>query len=248
MIEHSSPSPSRCGRYAAITLVITLLAVSACAASWQQVESPEEGGGYSPPGATMDTGPTGYLFTKVDTRFMQHMMLHHAQALVMSELARERTEREEIRLMATRIERSQEAEIESMRQWLEERGQAAPDPTEIAHSRPAARECDERRGHHDHPEPSPESKIEAQHDLPGMLTGEQLQRLAAASGREFDKLFLQMMIYHHEGALDMVAELFATPRAAQDPKVFEFASHVNSDQRAEIRRMLDLLNTLEAQR
>lgn len=77
--------------------------------------------------------------------------------------------------------------------------------------------------------------------MAGMLSDEELDRLAAASGAEFERLFLQFMIFHHEGALIMVEDLFATPGAGQESDIFQFASHVDSDQRMEIVRMLRLL-------
>jgi uncharacterized protein (DUF305 family) len=80
--------------------------------------------------------------------------------------------------------------------------------------------------------------------MPGMLTSAELSRLAASKGAEFDRMFLELMIRHHEGALSMVASLFATPGAGQEAEVFRFASDVNTDQRAEIARMRTLLNTM----
>ena len=81
--------------------------------------------------------------------------------------------------------------------------------------------------------------------MPGMLTPQQMDQLAAANGPAFDRLFLEFMIRHHEGALTMVKELFATPGAAQDSDVFAFASDVDADQRMEIARMGAMLKELE---
>jgi uncharacterized protein (DUF305 family) len=80
--------------------------------------------------------------------------------------------------------------------------------------------------------------------MPGMLTPEEMARLSAATGADFDRLFLQGMIKHHEGALTMVRDLFATPGGGQDPEVFAFASDVDADQRMEIDRMGALLVSL----
>ena len=77
--------------------------------------------------------------------------------------------------------------------------------------------------------------------MPGMLTPAQLQELTAARGREFDRLYLRLMIQHHEGAVTMVTELFGTDGAAQDQTVFRFASDVQVDQRTEIARMQRML-------
>jgi uncharacterized protein (DUF305 family) len=77
--------------------------------------------------------------------------------------------------------------------------------------------------------------------MPGMLTDAELARLAAARGAEFDRLFLESMIRHHEGALVMVADYFKTPGAGQESEAYRLASDVDADQRAEIRRMRSLL-------
>ncbi|HUE96433.1 MAG TPA: DUF305 domain-containing protein, partial [Longimicrobiaceae bacterium] len=168
--------------------------------------------------------PAQALHTDADVRFMQNMIVHHRQALVMSALAPDRTGRADIRLMADRIERSQDAEIAFMKRWLKLRGEASPEPDadHAGHGGDL---------HHDR----------GDHRMAGMLTEEQLEALAAADGPDFDRAFLEFMIYHHEGALDMVDELFASPGAARDSDVFDLASHVNADQRMEIGRMLAML-------
>jgi uncharacterized protein (DUF305 family) len=81
--------------------------------------------------------------------------------------------------------------------------------------------------------------------MPGMLTREQMDQLAAARGSAFDRLFLRFMIQHHEGALTMVKALFGTPGAAQDADIFAFASDVDADQRMEIARMSGMLKELQ---
>jgi uncharacterized protein (DUF305 family) len=154
-------------------------------------------------------------FTAADVEFMQGMIHHHAQALDMTALVPERTGREDMRLLAQRIEVSQADEIRMMQQWLEGRGQKAP-------------------GVHDHHAPGAVL-------MPGMLTGEEMARLAATRGPEFDRLFLEGMIKHHGGALVMVRDLFATPRAGQESEIFAFASDVDADQRMEIGRMRAML-------
>ena len=77
--------------------------------------------------------------------------------------------------------------------------------------------------------------------MPGMLTAEEMARLAAAQGPAFDRLFLESMIKHHEGALVMVKALFAAAGAGQEPEIFAFASDVDADQRMEIERMGNML-------
>lgn len=144
---------------------------------------------------------------------MQGMIAHHAQALVMTDLIPARTGSEVIRTLGRRIEVSQKDEIARMRHWLEARGEAVPE----GHSHGAL--------------------------MPGMLTDEDLARLAGATGAEFDRLFLEYMIRHHEGALVMVADLFSTEGAELGPEIFQLASHVDADQRAEIARMRGMLTT-----
>jgi uncharacterized protein (DUF305 family) len=129
----------------------------------------------------------------------------------MTALIASRTAREDMKLLGRRIEISQSDEIKMMQRWLEVRGQGAP-------------------GIHDHHMPGATL-------MPGMLTEEEMDRLATAKGAEFDRLWLEGMIKHHDGALIMVDELFAMPGAGQESEVFAFASDVVADQKAEMDRM-----------
>jgi len=149
-----------------------------------------------------------------DVRFMREMIGHHAQALEMTALVPGRAAREDLRMMAGRITVSQQDEIAIMRRWLESRGQAVP-------------ATDAHHGHHGGGE---------EHRMPGMATPEEMARLSASTGAEFDRLFLELMIRHHEGALVMVAQLFAAG-GGQESQVFHIASEVDADQRMEIDRM-----------
>jgi uncharacterized protein (DUF305 family) len=162
---------------------------------------------------------SGVRYTDADVAFMRGMIGHHAQALEMTALLPSRTSREELRLLGKRIELSQEDEIRMMQEWLRSRGQQVPD----------------EHAHHAHGAAA----------MPGMLTAEEMERLRAAKGPEFDRLFLQYMIKHHEGALTMVEELFRNPGAGQEPEVFAFASDVDADQRMEIDRMGALLEEFQ---
>jgi uncharacterized protein (DUF305 family) len=147
---------------------------------------------------------------------MQGMIGHHAQALEMTALVPARTAREEMRLLAARIEVSQKDEITLMQEWLKERGESVPD----LHAHHAAGAT----------------------LMPGMLTAQEMARLADATGAGFDRLFLELMIRHHEGALVMVKELFASPGGGQESAAFAFASDVYADQQIEINRMRGMLN------
>ncbi len=164
-----------------------------------------------------------------DVAFMQGMIGHHAQALQMTALVAGRANHRQLPLLAERITISQQDEIEIMRRWLTEHGAAAP-RADRAHD--GAHDAHAAHGQHDTP------------GMPGMLSTAQMDSLTAARGVAFDRLFLQYMIQHHEGALVMVAQLLASPAAARDPMIFQFASDVDTDQRAEIRRMRALLATL----
>jgi uncharacterized protein (DUF305 family) len=154
--------------------------------------------------------------TAADIKFMQGMIGHHAQAIEMTALIPSRTARGDMKMLGLRISLSQEDEIKMMRHWLDVRG--APLPSEHAHHMPGGM-------------------------MPGMLTPQEMERLAAAKGPEFDKLFLEGMIKHHEGALTMVKELFATEGAGQESDIFAFAADVEADQQMEIDRMADMLRT-----
>ena len=157
---------------------------------------------------------------EADIRFMQGMIPHHSQALVMTALVPERTQRRDVLLLAERIEVAQGDEIRWMQRWLQDHGG----------SKAMMGEGQAHHGAHDHTL------------MPGMLTTEQLAQLAAASGPEFDRLFLEFMIQHHEGALVMVDELFTSPGAAQASEVYRFASDIDADQRADILRMRSMLD------
>ncbi|MCC5867825.1 MAG: DUF305 domain-containing protein [Gammaproteobacteria bacterium] len=160
-------------------------------------------------------------FSPADVRFMQDMIPHHHQALVMSQLAPERTNRPELLEAARRIEASQADEIEFMKQWLTERGQSVPDPA--AHA-----------------------AMHADHGMAGMATPAQLEELAAARGTDFDRLFLTLMIRHHDGAVKMVEELLRQPGSAFDPVLFEFTSSITNDQIAEIEKMNVMMVSLSS--
>ncbi|HVM36871.1 MAG TPA: DUF305 domain-containing protein, partial [Sphingomicrobium sp.] len=164
----------------------------------------------------------GTRFSPDDVRFMQDMIRHHAQAVEMTALVRERTNRPTVVTVARRIEASQADEMKFMRNWLSERGQALADP-HAGHASGAA---------HQH------------HAAMGMATPEQMAALAAARGAAFDRLFLERMITHHDGAVKMAKELLEKPGSAHDPVLSDFVNEVINEQQAEIKRMAELLPTL----
>jgi len=156
-----------------------------------------------------------------DVLFMQDMIPHHHQAIEMAELVADRTNRPELVDVAGRINGSQQDEIGFMQQWLRERGQRVPDPT--AHD-----------------------AMHTDHKMAGMATPEQMAELGKSESTDFDRLFLQLMITHHDGAVTMVEELLEQPGSAYDPVLFEFTTDVTNDQNAEIERMNALLVILSS--
>ena len=149
---------------------------------------------------------------------MQGMIMHHEQAVVMTALIESRTDNRDIRLIGERIGKSQTDEINFMTRWLEMRGESLESPMGLTHA------------------------SGAKMLMPGMLTPIQMGALMRAKGADFHRLFLKGMIQHHKGALVMVKDLFDSPGAGQDAELFNFASDVDSGQRAEIRSMETLLN------
>jgi len=162
------------------------------------------------------TDLAGTRYTEADVRFMQDMIPHHHQALVMSALVPERTNRNELLEVAGRIEKSQGDEIKFMKNWLAERGEVVPDPT--AHD-----------------------AMHMHHTMTGMATPEQMAELEAADGAEFDRMFLELMIEHHKGALTMVEDLLEQSGAAYEVVLFDFTTDITNDQTAEIERMVVML-------
>jgi uncharacterized protein (DUF305 family) len=221
--------------------LLATVTLSACSSAIQQSGGAAQSG--MPAGAPLtpaqqaaaDHGHPPY--TAADVHFMQGMIHHHAQAVVMAGWAPTHGASEDVRVLCERIGVAPTDEIAFMQRWLRERGESAPDP--LGHG---------MAGHdmagHDMSTGSASSMAGmAMSDLmPGMLTPEQMKELDAARGPEFDRLFLTFMIQHHQGALTMVDQLFASPGAGQDGYVFRFASDVTADQSTEIDRMNRMLD------
>lgn len=172
--------------------------------------------------ATPSTRSAVAKHTAADTKFMQGMIHHHAQAIEMVELLKKNTTRKDMKMLGLKIEVSQNDEMKMMRNWLKDRGEEAP--------------MDHGGGHMMMMSAGSEMP-----PMPGMLTEKQMAALAKAKGPAFDKLFLEGMIQHHLGALTMVDELFASPGSGQESIIFDFATHVDSDQRMDISRMRAML-------
>lgn len=164
-------------------------------------------------------------YSKADVEFMQGMIPHHAQAVVMCGMAKQNGASAQLQLLCERMSISQRDEIAMMRTWLRDRAQTvpAPDATHMTMDHDGMK-----------------------HDMlmPGMLTEPELAALKKARGKEWDRLFLIGMIKHHQGAIDMVDVLFKSHGAAQDDDIYLFASDVFADQTAEIERMQLMLDAL----
>ncbi|GGI45379.1 uncharacterized protein (DUF305 family) [Agromyces flavus] len=202
------------------TAVALALGLSACTASGSGAPEPtsptvqlgapgEPNRTLSPDEAAAVEGPE---HTDDDVAFMQMMVVHHDQAITMTGWVDDRTQDRDIRLLAERMRLSQEAEIEFIAGWLQDRGAPL------------------RGDHADH----------AGGAMPGMLAEDQLERLEASSGEEFERLFLEYMIQHHAGALEMVADLWSAG-GGQEVEIGRFARDVEGDQGIEITRMQAML-------
>ena len=161
--------------------------------------------------------PKGALYTRADVEFMQGMIAHHAQAIVMSRMAEARGANPQVLKLSNKIDQSQVPEIRIMQEWLTRNGQFAPDTSSWRDM-----------------------------TMPGMLTPAQLKELDAARGVSFDRAFLRLMIQHHAGALKMVDDLFKSPLAAQEVDVNVLANDVVTTQTQEIGIMQKLLSQLPA--
>jgi uncharacterized protein (DUF305 family) len=216
---------------------VVVLFVSAITA-WGQSEAPASGSApIVQPGAPGQSSKILSPETAViplrapaaaDVSFMQGMIMHHSQAVEMTELLRTRSRNQDLQALGKRISISQTDEMKYMKQWLEDRGQ----PASMEH------------GHMDHMgdmKGMDHMKMDSMPLMPGMLTPQQMKALERASGPAFDHLFLTGMIQHHTGALIMVQDLFDTPGAGQDAVLFDFATDVDNTQRAEINIMRGML-------
>ncbi len=172
-------------------------------------------------------------FSEDDVAFMTNMIPHHTQAVELANLVEGRTNTPDLVEISGRIKASQADEIEFMRNWLKERGQSAPGAT---------------GGHGAHAGHGGAGHVMTEEMMlrMGMASQDQLAQLAAAKGTAFDKLFYELMIRHHEGAVTMVEDLHDLPGSAYDPVLFEFTNDIVSDQTKEIERMNGLLTGLSA--
>jgi uncharacterized protein (DUF305 family) len=220
-----------------LLLTAALLSLTSATASCQQSKTAAGGVTIVQPGAPGQSNKTLTPETAnapprkpsdADVKFMQGMIMHHSQAVEMTELLRTRSKDTEVQALGKRISISQTDEMAYMKQWLTDRGE----PLSEHGSMDMAGMDMAGMDHMD---------MGAMPMMPGMLTPAQMKALAAATGPEFDHLFLTGMIQHHTGALTMVKDLFKSPGAGQDPQLFDFASDVDNTQQAEIDIMRHML-------
>ena len=159
-------------------------------------------------------------YTAADVHFMSGMIAHHAQAVLMAGWAPSHGASPAMRALCERIVVGQRDEIALMRRWLDDRHERVPQADTSHMMMPG---------------------MDSSMLMPGMLTATQLERLDQTRGPEFDRLFLQDMIRHHQGAITMVNQLFGTRGAGEEEPVFRFAANVFADQTTEIERMQRML-------
>ncbi|MGJ9414105.1 DUF305 domain-containing protein [Aeromicrobium sp. CF4.19] len=169
-----------------------------------------------------------------DVRFSQMMIPHHAQALEMSELAPSAGGSERVKILADRINGAQKPEIVFMAGWLDDLGHEAPTREQI--------DAGDIPMEHDHAGTGEDAPDDGEHQMAGMATETQMRALAQARGSDFDALFLQLMIRHHQGAVDMAADVL---RDGSEQQLNELAGGISSDQQAEISRMEEILAETE---
>lgn len=182
-------------------------------------------------------------FADEDVHFFSMMIPHHSQALEMSALADTRTDNRSILALAARISGGQSEEIARMRTWLEHRGLAEPGASTDHGEMATAGAAEEMHDHADHDVADTSLEIRS---MPGLLTPQEMDELAAAEGAEFDRLFLSYMIYHHRGAVTMVEDLFASPNGGKNEEVFRFAAEIRVDQSTEVARMERMLSVINS--
>jgi uncharacterized protein (DUF305 family) len=161
-------------------------------------------------GATTASTQPAAAFNNADTMFAQMMIPHHEQAVEMAELAPERAGDAEIKELAATIKAAQDPEIQTMKGWLAEWGQ-----------------------------PAPEGGMG--HGMPGIMSEGDMKKLKAAKGKQFDRLFAQSMLAHHNGAIEMARTEQAN---GSSPQAKELAKNIETAQQAEVAQLQKILDRL----
>lgn len=238
MSRTTTPRTARAARALPVAVALTavlggLTGLSGCTGGDEPSAAVASGPPAIQPGRPGEPNTTGApslppeVFSQADVAFATDMIPHHAQALEMSGMVPGRGSDERVRAFASRVYAEQEPEIRILAAWLEARDQAVPVVEGIVGEGGRV----DHDGHgtvggHDHA------------GMPGMATPEELTELAAMRGVEFDERFLEMMVRHHEGAIEMVLE---HGLGGRDVRLSEIAGEVQVTQAAEIDRMQDLL-------
>ncbi len=212
-MKHDSPA-----RRAALVAagLIAAVALAACG-------SDTGGGGAGPVKSSGGTSSKpGATFNSVDVMFLRMMTPHHQQAVEMATLAQTRAADPQVKQLAARIKASQTSEIATMNRWLTAWGQPSMKPSD--HDMSAM--------------PSGGMMPSGMPSMPGMMSSAEMARLKAATGKDFDEQFLQMMIVHHKGAIQMAR---AEQAYGSNPDVKAFAGRIINDQQAEIATMQKML-------
>jgi uncharacterized protein (DUF305 family) len=210
----------------AIAAAAVLTACSSAPSSAQttpQPSMPEQGEAAAIAQARADSLRRPYVQADID--FMNGMIAHHAQAIVMAKWAPSHGASAQMQTLCARITNAQRDEIRTLQGWLRDRNQAVPEP-----DTPTGMGMMMMHGGQQH------AML-----MPGMLSADQMHELDQARGEEFDKLFLKFMIQHHHGAVSMVDDLFGSYGAAQDQLTFKLANDISADQTTEIARMQKML-------
>lgn len=208
----------------ALTVTATaVLAVAGCGGGSGNAHSGISGGS-SMPGMTSSTMPGG-AHNAADSTFAQSMIPHHQQAVAMANLAGGRALNPKVTQLAQRIAGAQQPEIATMTGWL--RAWGAPTPQPDMSNMPNM--------------PGMSNMPGMDHSGPGILTDQEMGQLTAASQGAFDRLFLQLMIRHHQGAIEMAT---TEQRAGQNTDAIAMAKGIITAQTAEITEMQQLTSQL----
>ncbi|MEP6630672.1 MAG: DUF305 domain-containing protein [Lapillicoccus sp.] len=210
-------------RYAAIAAaaLITAVTLTACSTTNGGSDHDAMPGMAGTQGMAGTPAPSGATapHNQADVSFVTGMIPHHGQAVTMAELAAGRATTPDVRSLASTIKAAQAPEITTMSGWLAAWGQPVPAAT----------------GGHDMP------GMGGMDDQSGMMTDQQMQQLAGGSGSAFDRMWLQMMIAHHRGAVSMSRTELT---AGQNGDVKQLAQRIIDSQSAEIATMTQLLPTV----
>lgn len=223
-------------RVLTLALILSLVGSSACASGGATASDAAPSGpapAPAPDSAVMAQAARAdslrQSYNEADVAFMTGMIHHHAQALVMSRMAPTHGAGETMLTLTARIMNGQRSEIALMQQWLRDRGEPVPQPDTVGADLSSG-----MAGHDGH----------GDMNMAGMLSPEQLAELDAARGEEWERLFLTYMIQHHQGAITMVDELFASYGGGQGDAIFKIASDISADQASEIDRMQRMLHAM----